>query len=92
MLHIKKQPWYGRPLIRSFQSLLRNTVLGNFFFRAVATPETVKSILCQVSSVMTWLTASSSQLMLEMARATRKINEKDKTVKLEFLLVMNIDL
>ena len=23
MLHIKKQPWYGRPLIRSFQSLLR---------------------------------------------------------------------
>lgn len=23
MLHIKKQPWYARPLIRSFQSLLR---------------------------------------------------------------------
>lgn len=23
MLHIKKQPWYGRPLIRSFQSVLR---------------------------------------------------------------------
>lgn len=23
MLHIKKQPWYGKPLIKSFQSLLR---------------------------------------------------------------------
>lgn len=23
MLHIKKQPWYGKPFIRSFQSLLR---------------------------------------------------------------------
>ena len=23
MLHIKKQPWYARPLIKSFQSLLR---------------------------------------------------------------------
>lgn len=23
MLHIKKQPWYGKPLIRSFQNLLR---------------------------------------------------------------------
>lgn len=23
MLHIKKQPWFGRPLIRSFQNLLR---------------------------------------------------------------------
>uniref|UniRef100_A0A5B7C2P4 AB hydrolase-1 domain-containing protein n=1 Tax=Davidia involucrata TaxID=16924 RepID=A0A5B7C2P4_DAVIN len=47
MLHIKKQPWYGRPLIRSFQSLLRNTALGNFFYRTVSTPESVKSILCQ---------------------------------------------
>ncbi|KAI8573033.1 hypothetical protein RHMOL_Rhmol01G0247600 [Rhododendron molle] len=47
MLHIKKQPWYGRPLIRSFQSLLRNTALGKFFFKSVATPESVRSILCQ---------------------------------------------
>lgn len=23
MLHIKKQPWYGRPIIKSFQNLLR---------------------------------------------------------------------
>ncbi|KAH7861848.1 hypothetical protein Vadar_031699 [Vaccinium darrowii] len=37
MLHIKKQPWYGRPLIRSFQSLLRNTAVGKFFFKSVAT-------------------------------------------------------
>ncbi|KAL0451942.1 UNVERIFIED_CONTAM: putative aminoacrylate hydrolase RutD [Sesamum latifolium] len=47
MLHIKKQPWYGRPLIKSFQSLLRNTALGKFFFRTVATPESVRNILCQ---------------------------------------------
>ncbi|GFY98996.1 alpha/beta-Hydrolases superfamily protein [Actinidia rufa] len=47
MLHIKKQPWYGRPLIRSLQSLLRNTALGKYFYRSVATPESVKSILCQ---------------------------------------------
>ncbi|KAI5653073.1 hypothetical protein M9H77_30260 [Catharanthus roseus] len=47
MLHIKKQLWYARPLIRSFQNLLRNTPLGKFFFRSVATPESVKNILCQ---------------------------------------------
>ncbi|KAJ3674612.1 hypothetical protein LUZ60_005228 [Juncus effusus] len=47
MLHIKKQPWFGRPFIKSFQSLLRNTPMGKLFFNAVATPESVKSILCQ---------------------------------------------
>ncbi|XP_051132470.1 uncharacterized protein LOC127252359 [Andrographis paniculata] len=47
MLHIKKQPWYGKPLIKSFQSLLRNTSLGKFFFKTVATPESVRNILCQ---------------------------------------------
>nr|GME11338.1 pheophytinase, chloroplastic [Ipomoea batatas] len=47
MLHIKKQPWYGRPFIRSFQNLLRNTEIGKFFFKAVATPNSVRSILCQ---------------------------------------------
>nr|CAN65051.1 hypothetical protein VITISV_022866 [Vitis vinifera] len=49
MLHIKKQPWYGKPVIRSFQNLLRNTAMGRFFYRSVATPESVKSILCQVT-------------------------------------------
>lgn len=47
MLHIKKQPWFGRPFIKSFQSLLRNTPVGKLFFQAVATPESVRSILCQ---------------------------------------------
>ncbi|KAG6630152.1 uncharacterized hydrolase YugF isoform X1 [Carya illinoinensis] len=47
MLHIKKQPWFGRPFIRSFQSLLRNTAVGKYFYKIVATPESVKSILCQ---------------------------------------------
>ncbi|KAF0905887.1 hypothetical protein E2562_008915 [Oryza meyeriana var. granulata] len=47
MLHISKQPWFGKPFIKSFQSLLRNTVIGKLFFNAVATPESVKNILCQ---------------------------------------------
>ncbi|CAH9062591.1 unnamed protein product, partial [Cuscuta epithymum] len=47
MLHVKKQPWYGRRFIRSFQSLLRNTEIGKLFFKAVATPKSVRSILCQ---------------------------------------------
>ncbi|CAK7339101.1 unnamed protein product [Dovyalis caffra] len=47
LLHIKKQPRFGRPFIRSFQSLLRNTALGKFFFKSVATSESVRSILCQ---------------------------------------------
>ncbi|VVB17062.1 unnamed protein product [Arabis nemorensis] len=47
MLHIKKQPLIGRPFIRSFQNLLRNTPVGKLFFKTIATPKTVKSILCQ---------------------------------------------
>lgn len=47
MLHITKQPWYAKPLIGSFQSLLRNTEIGKWFFKSVATPESVRSILCQ---------------------------------------------
>ncbi|XP_021593651.1 uncharacterized hydrolase YugF isoform X2 [Manihot esculenta] len=47
MLHIKKQPWFGRPFIRSFQSLLKNTALGKLFFKSVATSESVRNILCQ---------------------------------------------
>lgn len=47
MLHIKKQPKLARPLIKSFQSFLRNTALGKLFFRTVATPQSVRNILCQ---------------------------------------------
>lgn len=47
MLHIKKQPPLARPLLKSFQSLLRNTALGKLFFRSVATPQSVRNILCQ---------------------------------------------
>ncbi|XLS55238.1 hypothetical protein HN51_004993 [Arachis hypogaea] len=46
-LHIKKQPWYAKPFIRSFQRLLRDTAVGKFFFKAVATKESVRNILCQ---------------------------------------------
>ncbi|CAN6555896.1 unnamed protein product [Malus baccata var. baccata] len=47
MLHITKQPWYGRPLIKSFQNLLRNTAVGKYFFKTVATPQSVRNILSQ---------------------------------------------
>ncbi|CAL1373161.1 unnamed protein product [Linum trigynum] len=47
MLHIKKQPPFGRPFIRSFQNLLRNTALGKFFFSSVAKPGSVRNILRQ---------------------------------------------
>ncbi|KAJ0243897.1 Alpha/beta-Hydrolases superfamily protein [Hirschfeldia incana] len=47
MLHIKKQPLIGRPFIRSFQNLLRNTPVGKLFFKSIAKPETVRSILSQ---------------------------------------------
>lgn len=47
MLHITKQPWFARPFIRSFQSLLRDTALGTLFFKNVATPKSVRNILCQ---------------------------------------------
>ncbi|CAN6693554.1 unnamed protein product [Malus baccata var. baccata] len=47
MLHISKQPWYGRPLIKSFQNLLRNTAVGKYFFKTVATPQSVRNILSQ---------------------------------------------
>ncbi|KAL9235037.1 hypothetical protein vseg_009837 [Gypsophila vaccaria] len=47
MLHIKKQPPLGRPLIKSFQTVLRDTFLGKYFFRTVATSQSVRNILCQ---------------------------------------------
>ncbi|KAH1033536.1 hypothetical protein J1N35_045710 [Gossypium stocksii] len=37
MLHVKKQPWFGRPFIASFQSLLRNVALAISVFQAVMT-------------------------------------------------------
>ncbi|KAL0358446.1 UNVERIFIED_CONTAM: putative aminoacrylate hydrolase RutD [Sesamum angustifolium] len=65
MLHIKKQPWYGRPLIKSFQSLLRNTALGKFFFRTVATPESVRNILCQCYYDTSQVTDELVKIILE---------------------------
>ncbi|XP_019430627.1 PREDICTED: pheophytinase, chloroplastic [Lupinus angustifolius] len=47
MLHITKQPWFARPFIKSFQRLLRDTAAGKFFFKAVATKESVRNILSQ---------------------------------------------
>ena len=46
-LHVSKQPALARPLISGFQTLLRKTPLGKLFFSAVATPETVRSVLLQ---------------------------------------------
>lgn len=47
MLHIKKQRWYLRPLVKAFQNTLRSTDLGKRFFKAVATPQAVRRILCE---------------------------------------------
>ncbi|KAH9327215.1 hypothetical protein KI387_007393 [Taxus chinensis] len=47
MLHIKKQSRYKRPFVKIFQNILRETDLGKIFFKSVATPKAVKSILRQ---------------------------------------------
>ncbi|KAJ8491017.1 hypothetical protein OPV22_012738 [Ensete ventricosum] len=65
LLHITKQPWYGRPFIRSFQSLLRNTAVGKLFFKAVATPESVRSILCQCYHDTSMVTDELVQIILQ---------------------------
>ncbi|KAL8484532.1 hypothetical protein ACS0TY_027005 [Phlomoides rotata] len=65
MLHIKKQPWYGRPLIKSFQSVLRNTALGKLFFKAVATPDSVRNILCQCYYDTSQVTDELVQIILQ---------------------------
>ncbi|XP_020673989.1 pheophytinase, chloroplastic isoform X1 [Dendrobium catenatum] len=65
MLHIKKQPWYGRPFIKSFQSLLRNTELGKIFYNAVATKESVKSILFQCYHDKSAVTDELVQIILQ---------------------------
>ncbi|KAF5725524.1 pheophytinase chloroplastic [Tripterygium wilfordii] len=64
MLHIKKQPWFGRPLIRSFQSLLRNTPVGRLFYKSVATSESVRGILCQCYHDTTQVTEELVQKIL----------------------------
>nr|CAD1818477.1 unnamed protein product [Ananas comosus var. bracteatus] len=65
MLHIKKQPWYGRPFIKSFQSLLRNTAVGKLFYNAIATPESVRSILCQCYHDTSAVTDELVQIILQ---------------------------
>ncbi|KAG2646376.1 pheophytinase, chloroplastic-like isoform X1 [Panicum virgatum] len=65
MLHIKKQPWFGKPFIKSFQSLLRNTIVGKLFFNAVATPESVKNILCQCYHDTSAVTDELVQIILQ---------------------------
>ncbi|PON64144.1 Alpha/beta hydrolase fold [Parasponia andersonii] len=64
MLHIKKQPWFGRPFIRSFQNLLRSTAVGQYFFKSVATPEAVRNILSQCYHDTTQVTEELVQSIL----------------------------
>ena len=45
MLHVKKTPAWQRPLVRSLQSFLRTTPVGEFFFKTIATPEGVRNVL-----------------------------------------------
>uniref|UniRef100_A0A7N0THL0 AB hydrolase-1 domain-containing protein n=1 Tax=Kalanchoe fedtschenkoi TaxID=63787 RepID=A0A7N0THL0_KALFE len=65
MLHIKKQPWFGRPFIRVFQNVLRNTDVGKLFFKGVATPESVKNILCQCYHDTSQVTDELVRIILE---------------------------
>ncbi|CAN6175955.1 unnamed protein product [Urochloa humidicola] len=51
MLHIKKQPW--------------NTIVGKLFFNAVATPESVKNILCQCYHDTSAVTDELVQIILQ---------------------------
>ncbi|GFP94197.1 pheophytinase chloroplastic [Phtheirospermum japonicum] len=51
MLHIKKQPW--------------NTALGKFFFKVVATPESVRNILCQCYYDTSQVTDELVKIILE---------------------------
>ncbi|PON98058.1 Alpha/beta hydrolase fold [Trema orientale] len=64
MLHIKKQPWFGRPFVRSFQNLLRSTAVGQYFFKSVATPEAVRNILSQCYHDTTQVTEELVQSIL----------------------------
>ncbi|OMO81050.1 Alpha/beta hydrolase-1 [Corchorus capsularis] len=65
MLHITKQPWFGRPFIASFQNLLRSTAVGKLFFKSVATPESVRSILCQCYHDTSQVTDELVQIILD---------------------------
>eukprot|EP00667_Euglena_gracilis_P008430 EG_transcript_8537 len=50
MLHETKQPPLVRPLVKAFQTTLRTTPLGQYFFENLATPRTLKNVLCQAYS------------------------------------------
>jgi hypothetical protein len=45
MLHTTKQQPWQRPLVSTFQRLLRETQLGQWFFKAVAKPQVLISIM-----------------------------------------------
>eukprot|EP00878_Enallax_costatus_P002483 GHUV01002663.1.p1 GENE.GHUV01002663.1~~GHUV01002663.1.p1 ORF type:complete len:406 (+),score=72.01 GHUV01002663.1:129-1220(+) len=46
-LHVERQQPWQRPLVAALQRVLKETPLGAAFFGSVATPRTVKNILCQ---------------------------------------------
>lgn len=47
MLHVSKQAPWQRPLVRWLQDTLRTTPVGAAFFRNLATPQSVRSVLRQ---------------------------------------------
>ncbi|CAM6104500.1 unnamed protein product [Calypogeia fissa] len=47
LLHIKKQSRFARPFVKALQNVLKNTNLGQRFFKEVATAASVKKILCE---------------------------------------------
>jgi pimeloyl-ACP methyl ester carboxylesterase len=56
MLHESKQPPLAKPLIKAFQTALRTTVAGKFFFDNLATPKTLQGVLKQAYSDPTAVT------------------------------------
>ncbi|KAK7283633.1 hypothetical protein RIF29_13276 [Crotalaria pallida] len=64
MLHIKKQPWFAKPFISSFQRFLRDTAAGKFFFKTVATKESVRNILSQCYHDTSTVTDELVQIIL----------------------------
>eukprot|EP00879_Flechtneria_rotunda_P028385 GHRR01030491.1.p1 GENE.GHRR01030491.1~~GHRR01030491.1.p1 ORF type:complete len:207 (+),score=68.22 GHRR01030491.1:354-974(+) len=46
-LHVERQLPWQRPVVTAVQRMLKDTPMGAAFFNNVATPRTVKTILCQ---------------------------------------------
>eukprot|EP00898_Chlorokybus_atmophyticus_P004949 jgi/Chlat1/5455/Chrsp36S05448 len=65
MLHLQKQSWYTKPFVKALQRVLRETSVGEMFFKQVATPRTVEKILKQAYADPSTVTPELVSLILE---------------------------